>query len=56
MTPALLAAGLASSLSDFATEYGPVVITIVGIAVGLYGLKVVWGLATSFIRARQRAS
>ena len=53
MTPELLAAGLSSALSDFATEYGPVVITIVGIAAGLYGLKVAWGLVTTFIRARQ---
>jgi len=56
MDAATLAAGLASSLTDFTTEYGPIILTVVGIAVGLYGLVFAWSFVKRMIRAREARS
>jgi hypothetical protein len=56
MDPATLAAGLTSTLGDFGTEFGPIVLVIVGFAVGLYGIKLGWGLLTNYVRVRASRS
>jgi len=56
MDPASMAAGLTSTLGDFTTSFGPVVLVIVGVAVGLYGIKLGWGLLTNYVRVRPAKS
>jgi hypothetical protein len=55
MDATTIAVGLASALGDFTAAFGPIVLTIVGAALGLYGVRLVYGLVTNFIRARQAA-
>jgi len=52
MTAELLATGLTTELTAFGTEYGPVVLIVVGIALGLYGLKFGYAWFTNMVRVR----
>jgi len=52
MDATTLGTGLDTALDGFATAYGPIVLLIVGFAVGLYGVKLAWGLLTNYVRAR----
>lgn len=56
MDATTLAAGVADKIDDFATQYGPVVLTVIGIALGLYGLKFAYGWFTTHVRVRAKAS
>jgi hypothetical protein len=53
MDSTTLAAGLTTILSDFATDYGTIVLSVLGIAVGLYGAKLIFAAVTNFIRVRR---
>jgi len=39
MDSSYLASGITDKADEFATQYGPVVLTVIGIALGLYGLR-----------------
>lgn len=54
MDPATIATGVTTALTAFTTAFGPIVLTIVGAALGLYGVRLVYGWVTNMIRARQR--
>jgi len=56
MTAELLATGLATEITNFGTEYGPVVLSVVGIALGLYGLKFGYAWFTNIVRVRRAAN
>lgn len=53
MDVATLAAGMDTALDTFGTSYGPIVLLIVGFAVGIYGVKFAWGFLTNYVRARR---
>ncbi len=55
MDATTLATGFATTLSGFGTAYGPLILTIAGFALGIYGVRFVYGLATQWIRARSKA-
>lgn len=52
MDPATLATGLDTLLDSFATAFGPIILLVVGFAVGIYGIKLGWGLLTNYVRVR----
>jgi len=54
MDSTTLATGFATTLASFASDFGPIILTVVGIAVGLYGVKVAYGWLTNLVRARAR--
>jgi len=51
---ATLAAGYSTAFGDFSTEYGPIVITIIGIVAGLFGLKLCFALLTRYVRGKNK--
>jgi len=55
MDATTLAAGVADKIDDFATNYGPVVLTVIGIALGLYGLKFALGWFKTHVRVTSGA-
>jgi len=55
MDPTTLAAGLDTALDGFATAYGPLILLVMGFAIGLYGVKFIWGLVTTYIRVHRKA-
>lgn len=53
MDPATMATGLDTALDSFATAFGPIVILVIGFAVGLFGLKLGYSLLTNYVRVRR---
>lgn len=56
MDAATLSAGFETALTAFTTNYGPVVLTIVGIGLGLWGLSFAIGYLKTHVRVRQSAA
>lgn len=53
MDSTTLATALDTALDTFATDFGPIVILIVGFAIGLYGVKLGYSWLTNLVRVRQ---
>jgi len=52
LSASVLGPGVIDSLGDLASNFGPIILLIIGFAVGLYGVKLVWGILTNFVRSR----
>lgn len=52
-SPTTLAAGFVTHLTAFASDFGPLILTVVGAALGLYGARLAYGFVTGLIRSRQ---
>ena len=53
MDPASLAAGLIHELGGFSGGFGPVVLVIVGFAVGLYGINLCLGMLRNYVISKR---
>lgn len=53
--PSTLAAGLTTVLSEFASAYGPIVLTVAGAGLGLYGVGFVISYVKRHVRAKETA-
>lgn len=55
MDSTTLATGVDTALDTFATDFGPIVLLVIGFAIGLYGVKLAWALLTNYVRVRRKS-
>jgi len=55
MDVATIGAAMVTKVNDFGTQAGVLLLIVVGFALGYHLAKFVWGLVTTYLRARQTA-